>query len=60
MDIVKVASNLFLKNIYKMAPNMMIERINYKFTVSLLAIFSAIVSFKQYYGEPISCWYSNN
>ncbi|CAF3547391.1 unnamed protein product [Adineta steineri] len=34
----------------------LIDRLNHRFTVILLVIFSAFVSTKQFIGEPISCW----
>ncbi|XP_029655089.1 innexin unc-7-like [Octopus sinensis] len=33
-----------------------IDRLNHRYTVIILIIFSIIVSTKQYVGEPISCW----
>ena len=32
------------------------DRLNHRYTVSLIVIFSIVVSTRQYVGDPINCW----
>lgn len=32
------------------------DRLNCRYTVSILAVFAIMVTTRQYVGEPISCW----
>jgi hypothetical protein len=33
-----------------------IDRLNHKYTVTMILIFAVIVTTTQYFGKPISCW----
>ncbi len=33
------------------------DRMNHRFTVSMLIVFSVILTLKQYAGDPIHCWH---
>lgn len=33
-----------------------IDRLNHRYTVTMILVFAAIVSTQQYFGAPISCW----
>lgn len=38
------------------AANSFSDRLNHRFTVSILGVFALIITTRQYVGEPISCW----
>ena len=33
-----------------------IDRLNHRYTVTMILVFAAIVTTQQYFGSPISCW----
>lgn len=33
-----------------------IDRLNHKYTVTMILVFAAIVTTQQYFGSPITCW----
>ena len=33
-----------------------IDRLNHRYTVTMLLVFAGIVTTQQYFGSPISCW----
>lgn len=35
-----------------------IDRLNHRYTVTMIIIFAAIVTTQQYFGSPITCWVS--
>jgi hypothetical protein len=35
-----------------------IDRLNHRYTVSMIIVFAAIVTTQQYFGSPITCWVS--
>jgi hypothetical protein len=36
-----------------------IDRLNHRYTVTMILTFAAIVTTTQYFGSPITCWVSN-
>ena len=36
-----------------------IDRLNHRYTVSMILTFAAIVTTQQYFGSPITCWVSH-
>ena len=35
-----------------------IDRLNHKYTVTMILIFAGVVTTQQYFGSPITCWVS--
>jgi len=36
-----------------------IDRLNHRYTVTMIVVFAAIITTQQYFGSPISCWVQN-
>lgn len=34
-----------------------VDRMSYQYTVAMLILSAAVISAKQYVGQPIQCWY---
>jgi hypothetical protein len=36
-----------------------IDRLNHRYTVTMIVVFAGIVTTQQYFGNPITCWVKN-
>jgi hypothetical protein len=57
MDILGFATKLNAGKHHSVSnDDVFIDRLNHKYTVTMLLVFAAIVTTNQYFGSPISCW----
>jgi hypothetical protein len=59
MDILDIAKRLNAgKHHSSRNDDVFIDRLNHRYTVSMILVFAAIVTTQQYFGSPITCWVS--
>jgi hypothetical protein len=57
MDILEFAKKLSAgKHHSARNDDVFIDRLNHRYTVTMIIIFAAIVTTQQYFGSPITCW----
>jgi hypothetical protein len=57
MDILGIATKLNAGKHHSVHnDDVFIDRLNHKYTVSMILVFAAIITTQQYFGSPISCW----
>ncbi len=57
MDILSTAKILNSGKHHSIAnDDVFIDRLNHKYTVTMILVFAAIVTSAQYFGSPITCW----
>lgn len=60
MDILEFAKKLSAgKHHSARNDDVFIDRLNHRYTVTMIIIFAAVVTTQQYFGSPITCWVSN-
>lgn len=59
MDFVNVVRSLGVSKKHSQHnDDLFVDRLNHKYTVVILIIFSLVVTLSQYGGQPINCWYT--
>lgn len=57
MDILEFAKKLSAgKHHAARNDDVFIDRLNHRYTVTMIIVFAAVVTTQQYFGSPISCW----
>ena len=57
MDILGIATKLNAGKHHSVKnDDVFIDRLNHRYTVSMILVFAAIITTQQYFGSPISCW----
>ncbi len=57
MDILSIATKLNAGKHHSISnDDVFIDRLNHKYTVTMILVFAAIITTQQYFGSPISCW----
>jgi hypothetical protein len=57
MDILGLATKLNAGKHHSISnDDVFIDRLNHKYTVTMILVFAGIITTQQYYGSPISCW----
>lgn len=57
MDILDIAKKLSAgKHHSAHNDDVFIDRLNHRYTVTMILVFAGIVTTQQYFGSPITCW----
>jgi hypothetical protein len=57
MDILGIATKLNAGKHHSVNnDDVFIDRLNHKYTVTMILVFAAIITTQQYFGSPITCW----
>ena len=57
MDILNFATKLKAGQHHSILnDDVFIDRLNHRYTVTMILVFAAIITTQQYFGSPIQCW----
>jgi hypothetical protein len=57
MDLLGIATKLNAGKHHSIKnDDVFIDRLNHRYTVSMILVFASIITTQQYFGSPIACW----